>query len=76
MGKRLAVTADLPVGTSTLRTRATPPPGDRAHRYVFAVQALDVELVGLGPEAEPTAIAFTALFHTLARAVLTSTFQR
>jgi hypothetical protein len=32
--------------------------------------------VGLGPEAGPTAIAFTALFHTLARGVLTSTFQR
>jgi Raf kinase inhibitor-like YbhB/YbcL family protein len=57
-------------------TGAAPPPGDRPHRYVFAVHALDVESLDLAPEATPTTVAFTALFHTLARGTLTATFQR
>lgn len=53
---------------------AAPPPGDRPHRYVFAVHALDVETLGLGDEATPAACAFATLFHTLARATLTATW--
>ena len=30
----------------------------------------------LGPDATPTTVAFTALFHTLARGTLTATWQR
>jgi len=63
-------------GGGTGYTGAAPPPGDRAHRYVFAVHALDVEQLGLTPDATPTAVALNALFHTLGRAVLTPTFQR
>lgn len=55
---------------------AAPPPGDRPHRYVFAVHALDVPSLGLHEETPPTAVAFTALYHTLARGTLTATFQR
>lgn len=54
---------------------AAPPRGDRAHRYVFAVHALDVEHLAVTPASTPTAVAFTALFHTIARATLTPTFQ-
>lgn len=54
---------------------AGPPAGDRAHRYAFAVHALDVDTLNLDPDDSPTKVAFTALFHTLARAVLTPTFQ-
>jgi len=57
-----------------------PPPGDRAHRYIFAVHALDIpslaDAAGLGPDTSPTAVAFNALFHTLARGVITGTYQR
>lgn len=55
---------------------AAPPPGDRVHRYVFAVHALDVDTLDLDPEASPTAVAFTALFHTIARATIMATYQR
>jgi Raf kinase inhibitor-like YbhB/YbcL family protein len=54
---------------------AAPPSGDRVHRYVFAVHALDVETLGLNPDTSPTAVAFTALFHTIARATITATHQ-
>lgn len=55
---------------------ADPPVGDRPHRYVFAVHALDVDTLGLEPHDSPTKVAYHALFHTLARATLTVTFQR
>lgn len=55
---------------------AAPPVGDRAHRYVFAVHALDVDTLDLDPEATATAVAFNGLFRTLARATLTATYQR
>ena len=79
--------AGLPDGAFQVRndggepgyTGAAPPAGDRPHRYVFAVHALEVDSLadtaGLGPDATPTAVAFNALFHTLGRATLTVTYQ-
>jgi Raf kinase inhibitor-like YbhB/YbcL family protein len=54
---------------------AAPPRGDRVHRYVFAVHALDVDTLGVTHETSPTSVAFNALFHTIARATLTPTFR-
>ncbi|GAB2667060.1 YbhB/YbcL family Raf kinase inhibitor-like protein [Saccharopolyspora gloriosae] len=53
---------------------AAPPPGDRPHRYLFAVLALDVPQLGVNDQVTPAVVNFTALNHTLARAVLSTTY--
>ncbi len=55
---------------------AAPPPGDRQHRYVFAVHALATDHLPVDASASPTAVAFNALFATMARATIIPTFQR
>jgi Raf kinase inhibitor-like YbhB/YbcL family protein len=54
---------------------AAPPPGDRPHRYVFAVHALDVDELSVTPEASPAYVGFNLAFHTLARATLRPTYE-
>lgn len=54
---------------------AAPPAGDRPHRYIFTVHALDVDTLGLDDDATPAMASFTALEHTIARATLTVTHQ-
>lgn len=56
---------------------ANPPAGDRPHRYIFAVHALDVDSLEVDPEeVTATTVSFMTLFHTIARARLTVTFQQ
>ena len=54
---------------------AAPPPGDRAHRYIFAVHALDA-VVEVPDGIGCTPAAFMSLFHTIARGWLTPTYVR
>jgi len=54
---------------------SAPPAGDRPHRYVFAVHAIDVVGLDLGPDATPAIVGFNLAFHTLARATLRPTYQ-
>jgi Raf kinase inhibitor-like YbhB/YbcL family protein len=54
---------------------AAPPAGDRPHRYVFAVHALDVDRLDLTPDASPAYVGFNVTFHVLARATIRPTYQ-
>jgi Raf kinase inhibitor-like YbhB/YbcL family protein len=54
---------------------SAPPPGDHVHRYVFAVHAIDVDKLEVGPDATPAYVGFNLTFHTLARAVIRPTYQ-
>ena len=53
---------------------AAPPPGDRAHRYIFAVAALDVERVDLEPETSPAKASFLMLEHVIGRGLTTGLY--
>ena len=55
---------------------AFPPEGDRPHRYYFVVHAVDVESLGVPGEASAAYVSFNLAFHTLARAIITPTYQR
>jgi Raf kinase inhibitor-like YbhB/YbcL family protein len=73
----------LPAGAFQLRNDsgrtgymgAAPPKGDRAHRYIFAVHALDTGKLDVEPSATPAILGFSMAFHTIARATLTATYQ-
>jgi Raf kinase inhibitor-like YbhB/YbcL family protein len=54
---------------------AAPPEGDRPHRYVFAVHALDTEDMGIDDSVSAAAAAFNTGMHTLARATITATYH-
>ncbi|OIV38917.1 hypothetical protein BIV57_03335 [Mangrovactinospora gilvigrisea] len=53
---------------------AAPPPGDPAHRYVFAVHAVDLPKLGPDGDASPAYVGFNLHFHTLGRAVLVAEY--
>ena len=79
----LASGAELPDGAFSVRTDfghdgyggSAPPPGDRPHRYVFAVHAVDVEKLDVTPDVAPAVVGFNLNFHTLARATIRPTYQ-
>jgi Raf kinase inhibitor-like YbhB/YbcL family protein len=54
---------------------AAPPQGDRPHRYFFAVHALDTADLGIDDSVSAAVAAFNIGFHTLARGVLTASYE-
>ena len=55
---------------------ACPPAGDKAHRYIFTVHALNVETLGLDKNANAALVGFYINFHSLAKASLISYYGR
>lgn len=49
--------------------------GDRPHRYIFAVHALDTADLGIDDSVSAAAAAFNIGGHTIGRAVLTVMYQ-
>jgi Raf kinase inhibitor-like YbhB/YbcL family protein len=75
--------ANLPDGAFMVRNDygskdfggAAPPQGDEAHRYVFAVHALDAENLGIDSDVSPAVTGFNLRFHTIARAMIVPVFS-
>ncbi len=55
---------------------ACPPVGDKAHRYVFTVHALDVERLDLKSTSNPALVGYYINSHTLSKASLISYYGR
>jgi Raf kinase inhibitor-like YbhB/YbcL family protein len=55
---------------------ACPPVGDRPHRYIFTVYALDVERLDLGAEVSPALVGYQLNQHALSRASLIAYYGR
>ena len=55
---------------------ACPPEGDRPHRYVFTVYALDVEKLELGANTPPAMVGFFLYQHSIAKASLIAYYGR
>ena len=74
--------SDLPKGAFQIRNDLgakaylgpAPPKGDRPHRYVFAVHALDVPALDITEDMTPAFVGSNMTGHTLARAVIRPTF--
>lgn len=55
---------------------ACPPQGDKAHRYVFTVHALDVENLPVKTDSKSAVVGFMINKHTIEKASLISYYKR
>jgi len=53
-----------------------PPPGDKAHRYIITVFAVDVDHLDADANAAPAVIGFNLHYHTLAKGSLIAKYGR
>jgi hypothetical protein len=53
---------------------AAPPKGEPAHRYVFAVHALDTDKLGIDSDVTSAVAGFNLRFHTIARGLIIPLF--
>ncbi len=55
---------------------ACPPAGDKPHRYIFTVYALDIEKIDQSADARPELIGFFLNSHAIAKASIMAYFGR
>jgi Raf kinase inhibitor-like YbhB/YbcL family protein len=55
---------------------ACPPPGDKPHRYIFTVFALDVPKVDLDAKTTPAVVGYTLNQHAIAKASIIAYYGR
>ncbi|MGJ0455421.1 YbhB/YbcL family Raf kinase inhibitor-like protein [Aliarcobacter cryaerophilus] len=55
---------------------ACPPIGDKAHKYIFTVHALDIENLSLDKNSTPALVGYMLNSHTIAKASIISYYQR
>jgi hypothetical protein len=55
---------------------ACPPVGDKPHRYIFTVYALDVAKLDLDAKTSPAMVGFNVNHHAIAKATLVSYYGR
>jgi len=55
---------------------ACPPQGDKAHRYVFTVHALDVQSLPVKAQSNSAVVGFMINKHTIQKASIISYYQR
>ena len=65
-----------PVAVAVNAVPAFPPAGDKAHRYIFTVHALDIESLGLDKNSTPALVGYMLNSHTIAKASIISYYQR
>jgi Raf kinase inhibitor-like YbhB/YbcL family protein len=53
-----------------------PPQGDKAHRYIFSVYALDIDKMPVPDDASGALVGFNIGAHTLAKGTLTAQYGR
>lgn len=79
-----AASDGLPAGAVQLRNDsgqvgylgAAPPPAHGQHRYFIAVHAVDLDSLDIPADATPAYLGFNLFGHTLARAVITPTYEQ
>ncbi len=55
---------------------ACPPEGDKAHRYVFTIHALDTEKLDLTAKSDSALVGYMINSHTIKKASLMSYYER
>ncbi|ABV67312.1 YbhB/YbcL family Raf kinase inhibitor-like protein [Aliarcobacter butzleri] len=55
---------------------ACPPVGDKAHRYIFTVHALDIETLGLDKNTNAATVGYYINSHSIAKASIISYYNR
>ncbi len=55
---------------------ACPPKGDKPHRYIFTVYALDVEKLPVKPDTNAPVVGFQINAHTIGKASIVSYYRR